>query len=195
MTRRLASSSVPARPLAGASTLARGAPSRPLAAAVGGRERAPPAPAGGLQELERLDVDEVLVLAHDVRLAHRLQELLRPVEIAQPDLDATEPLGDVAVRPRPRHDRVLAGEAHRLLVECREGDSRVEDLEDVDLVHDLEQVLVVGYRVQTVEGVRNVDQAALPPDLGDRLLQAHPARDLLLDEEADYLALVLGLHL
>ena len=53
--------------------------------------------AAGLQELERLDVDQVLVLADDVRLPHRLEELLRPVEIPQPDLDAAQALRDVAV--------------------------------------------------------------------------------------------------
>ena len=41
----------------------------------------------------------------------------------------------------------------------------------------------------------HVHEAALAADLGDRLLQGHPARDLLLDEEADHLALVGGLHL
>ena len=43
--------------------------------------------------------------------------------------------------------------------------------------------------------MRDVDEPALAADLGDRLLQAHPARDLLLDEEADHLALVGGLDL
>ena len=40
-----------------------------------------------------------------------------------------------------------------------------------------------------VERVRDVDEPALALDLGDRLLERHPARDLLLDEEADHLAL------
>ena len=44
-------------------------------------------------------------------------------------------------------------------------------------------------------GMWHVDQPALAADLGDRLLQRHPARDLLLDEEADHLALIGGLHL
>ena len=44
-------------------------------------------------------------------------------------------------------------------------------------------------------GMRHVDQPALAADLGDRLLQRHPARDLLLDEEPDHLALVGGLDL
>ena len=60
---------------------------------------------------------------------------------------------------------------------------------------DREHVLVVGHRVQAVERVRDVDEPALAADLGDRLLERHPARDLLLDEEADDLALVGGLDL
>ena len=40
--------------------------------------------------------------------------------------------------------------------------------------------------------MRHVDDPALAADLGDRLLQRHPARDLLVDEEADDLALVGG---
>ena len=54
----------------------------------------------------------------------------------------------------------------------------------------VEQVLVVGHRVQAVEGVRYVDEAALALDLGDRLGQRQPARDQLLDEQADHLALL-----
>src|SRR5512132_97016 len=167
MTRRSASSSAPPRPLGGASTLAHRASRPRLPPAVASGERAPSPPAAGLQELQRLDVGEVLVLADDVRLPHRLEELTRAVEVPQPDLDAAQPLRDVAVRPGAGDDRVLAGEAHRLFVEGRERDPRVEDLEDVDLLDDLEQVLVVGDRVQPVEGMRDVDEAALAPDLGD----------------------------
>ena len=58
-----------------------------------------------------------------------------------------------------------------------------------------QQVLVVGHRVQAVERVRDVDEPALAPDLGDRLLHRHPARDLLLEEEPDHLALLGRLHL
>ena len=43
--------------------------------------------------------------------------------------------------------------------------------------------------------MRDVDEPALAADLGDRLRQRHPARDLLLDEQADDLALVGGLDL
>src|SRR3954462_13860261 len=100
MTRLLSSSSARPPPLVGASPLARGAPSIARPATAG--ERAPAAPAARLQKLERLDVDQVLVLPDDVRLPHRLQELLRPVEVPQADLDAAEALGHVAVRARPR---------------------------------------------------------------------------------------------
>ena len=87
-----------------------------LAARPPRSERAAAA-AAGLQELQRLDVDEVLVLADDVGVAHRLQELLRPLEVLQPDHHAAESLGDVAVRAGAGDDAVLAGEADRLLVE------------------------------------------------------------------------------
>ncbi len=56
-------------------------------------------------------------------------------------------------------------------------------------------MLVVGHRVHAVEGMGDVDEAALAPDLGDGLGQRHAARDLLLDEEADHLALAGGLDL
>src|SRR5829696_9292221 len=138
MTRRLASSSARPRPLAGASTLARRALSiAGTPAAIPTRERPPSPAAARLQELERLDVGQVLVLADDVRLPHRFEELPRPLEVPQADLDAAEALGHVAVRPCPRDDPVLSGELHRLLVERRERHPRVEDLEDVDLVDDL----------------------------------------------------------
>src|SRR5262245_19298634 len=118
MTRRLASSSAPPRPLAGASTLAGGAAAiaRP-ASAVTGDQRAPAAPTARLQELERLDVDQVLVFADDVGFPHRLEELAGAVEIPQADLDAAEALGHVTIRAGPRDDPVLPGEPHGLLVE------------------------------------------------------------------------------
>ena len=53
----------------------------------------------------------------------------------------------------------------------------------------------VGNRVQPVERVRDVDEAALLADRGDRVAEAHAARDLALEEEPDHLALVVGLHL
>ena len=92
-------------------------------------------------------------------------------------------------------DPVLGGEPLGLLVERGQRHPGIEDLEDVDLLDHVEQVLVVGHRVQPVERVRDVDEAALAADLGDRLGHRHPALDLLLDEEADHLALLGGLHL
>ena len=49
--------------------------------------------------------------------------------------------------------------------------------------------------VQPIERVGKVDQPALLADRGDRVAEAHPARDLLLEEEPDHLALVERLHL
>ena len=97
--------------------------------------------------------------------------------------------------PAPATIRYLAAKRDRLLVERLEGDARVEHLDRVDVVDDVQQVLVVGDGVEAVEGVGDVDQPALALDLGDRLLQRHPARDLLLEEQADHLALVRGLDL
>ena len=50
-------------------------------------------------------------------------------------------------------------------------------------------------RVQPVEGVGEIDDAALLADGGDRLAHGQAARDLLAEEEADHLALAVGLHL
>ena len=49
--------------------------------------------------------------------------------------------------------------------------------------------------VHPVEGVGDVDDPVLFADRDDRLRERHAARDLLLEEEADHLALVVGLHL
>ena len=100
------------------------------------------------------------------------------------------PWGTCASEPAPAGITVLGSEPDRLVVELGDRDPRVEDLDRVDLVEHVEQVLVVGHRVQTVERMRHVHQPSLAPDLGDRLLERHPARDLLLDEQADHLALV-----
>ena len=97
--------------------------------------------------------------------------------------------------PAPATIRYLRGERRGLLVERRERDARVEDLDRVDVLDDLQQVLVVGHGVHPVERVRHVHEPALALDLGDRLLERQPARDLLLDEQADHLALVGGLDL
>src|SRR4051794_1729846 len=86
-----------------------------------------------LQELQRLDlgVAQGGRLRRDVRVAQRFQELLGPVEVAHPDADAAEALGDVRVAARAADDAVLAREADRLLVEGRDRDPRVEDLDRV----------------------------------------------------------------
>ena len=128
----------------------------PCPPATRSRRRAPlaAATAAGLQQLQRLHVDQVLLLADDVGIAHRLEELLRAVEVVDPDHHAAEPLGDVAVRAGAGDDPVLGREPLGLLVEGGQRDPRVEHLEDVDLLDDVEQVLVVGHRVQAVERVR-----------------------------------------
>ena len=135
------------------------------------------------------------MLAGDVGVAHRLEELGRAVEVVDPLPHAAEPLGDVAVGAGAGDDPVLAGEALGLLVEGGHRHPRVEDLEDVDLLDDVEQVLVVGHRVEAVERMRHVDEPALVADRGDRLRHRQPLGDLLLEEEADHLALLGGLHL
>src|SRR5215210_3432558 len=81
--------------------------------------RAPPC----LEELQRLQVDEALALAQDVRVPKALEELLGALEVAHPDLDAAKALHDVAVRSGPCDDAVLGGEADRLLVEGRDRDA------------------------------------------------------------------------
>src|SRR3982751_2299663 len=50
-------------------------------------------------------------------------------------------------------------------------------------------------RVQAVERVREVDEAALRADGGNGLAEGHAPRDLFLQEEPDYLSLVGRLHL
>jgi len=135
------------------------------------------------------------VLADDVGVAHRLQELLRPLEVVHPDHHAAKPLRHVAVRSRPGDDPVLGREALRLLVEGGERHPRIEDLEHVDLLDDLEQVLVVGHRVKTIERVGYVDEAPLAPDLRDRVLHRQPLGNLLFQEQADHLPLARRLHL
>src|SRR5689334_6180999 len=137
MTRRSAFSSAPALHLADASTLARGTAPTGATTPVALRKRATTSPAARLQELQGLDVDEVLVLAHDVGIPHRFEELPGALEVPQADLDAAEALGDVAVGAGAGDDRVLAGEANGLLVEGGERHPRVEHLEDVDLIDHL----------------------------------------------------------
>ncbi len=115
----------------------------------------------GLQELQRLHVEQRGGTGEDVGVAQRLQELRRPVEVAHPDPHRAEPLGHMGVRARAGDDPVLGGEAGRLVVEGGDRHPRVEDLDRVDVVEDREQVLVVGHRVHAVERVGHVDEPAL----------------------------------
>ena len=97
--------------------------------------------------------------------------------------------------PGAGDDAVLGGEAHGLLVEGADRHARVEDLDRVDVVEDRR----AGARSRGPSACgrtgADVDQPALALDLGDRLLQRQPARDLLLDEQPDHLALAGGLDL
>ena len=90
---------------------------------------------------------------------------------------------------------VLAREAERLVVVGLEEEPRVVDLEHVDVGEVAVQRARVGDRVQPVERVRHVDEAVLLADRRDRVGEAEPARDLTLEEEADHLALLVGLDL
>src|SRR3954447_4489949 len=80
----------------------------------------------GLQELEGLNlrVTQGRRLRGDVGVAQRLEEFLRPVELAHRDPDAPETLRNMAARTGAADDPVLAGEPHGLLVEGRDGDPR-----------------------------------------------------------------------
>src|SRR3712207_1198649 len=116
-----------ARPalLSPASALARAGPRA-------GRALAPPFGCGlGLDELERLDVEQALALADDVGVTQRLEELLRPLEVAHANLDRAEALRHVAVRAGAGHDPVLGREPGGLLVERRERHPGVEHLDGV----------------------------------------------------------------
>ena len=52
----------------------------------------------------------------------------------------------------------------------------------------------VGDRVHAVERMGEIDEPALRLDRGDGVAEGHPAWDLLAEEEADHLALVVRLH-
>ena len=90
---------------------------------------------------------------------------------------------------------VLAGEAKRLVVVRLEEEARVVDLEHVDLGQVAMERRRVGDRVAAVEGVREIDQPALCTDGRDRVRERHAAWDLLLQEETDHFALLVGLDL
>src|SRR5450756_987744 len=96
--------------------------------------RAPGRPAdGGLDELERLKIDETPRAAHDAALSEGRDEVPRPGEVvdaAQGRADAGE---HVRVAPRGRRDAVALREARGELVDPGESEARVEHLEHVDV--------------------------------------------------------------
>jgi hypothetical protein len=75
----------------------------------------------------------------------------------------------MGVRAGPHRQVVLAREAQRLVVEAVEEEACVVDLEHVDLGQMTVQRRRVRDRVQSVEGVGEIDEAALLADGGDRL--------------------------
>ena len=95
----------------------------------------------------------------------------------------------------PHRQVVLPGESQRLVVLRLEDQARVVDLEDVDVGEMAVERRRVGDGVHAVEGVGDVDEPVLLPDRRDRVLEGEPARDLPLEEEADHLALGVGLDL
>ena len=99
------------------------------------------------------------------------------------------------VRAGAHRQVVLAREAERLVVVGLEEQPGVVDLEDVDVGQMAMEGRGVRDRVQAVEGVGDVDEAALLLDRRDRVREGHAARDLLGEEEPDHLALAVGLHL
>ena len=127
--------------------------------------------------------------------AEREQELLRALETAHANRARADALEDVRVGSGALEQAVLAREAQRLVVERVAEEAGVEDLEHVDLGEVAVEGGGIRDRVQAVEGMGEVDEAALLADGRDRVREGHPARDLLLEEEADHLALAVRLHL
>jgi hypothetical protein len=99
------------------------------------------------------------------------------------------------VGARTHRQVVLAREAQRLGVERLAEQARVVDLEDVDVGEVPVKRARVGDRMPAVERVGEVDESALRADRRDRVGEREAARDLLFEEEADHLALPVGLHL
>ena len=99
------------------------------------------------------------------------------------------------VGARAHRQVVLAREAERLVVLRVEEQTRVVHLEDVDVREVSVECLRLRDRVHAVEGVRHVDEAALLANRRDGIGEREASRDLALEEEADYLTLVGGLHL
>ena len=100
-----------------------------------------------------------------------------------------------ASEPAPARSPYFPREPDGLVVVRVEQESRVVDLEHVDL----RKVTVQGSRrrdrVHPVERVRDVDDPFLLADRRDRLGERHPARDLVPEEEPDHLAVPPGLDL
>ena len=105
------------------------------------------------------------------------------------------PCKHVGVGAGALQESVLPCEAERLVVEGVAEETRVVDLEDVDLGEVPVERRRVGNRVHAVERVGDVDEPALIADRGEGVGERHAARDLLLEEEPDHLALVVGLDL
>src|SRR5437667_8978767 len=99
------------------------------------------------------------------------------------------------VRTGTRREVVLAREAQRFVVVALEEQAGVVDLEDIDLRQVPVERRGVWDRMQAVERVRDIDEAALDTDRLDRFREGHAARNLLLKEQADHLALPRGLDL
>src|SRR6185436_6483038 len=90
---------------------------------------------------------------------------------------------------------VLAREALSRAVVALEPEPRVGRLDDVDRVRVLVQQHGGGRRVEMVEGMRDVDEAALSADALDRLGERQAARHLLVEEEPDDLTVARSLDL
>ena len=75
-------------------------------------------------------------------------------------------------------EAVLAREAQRLVVEGVAEEPRVVDLEDVDLREMAMERRRVGDRVEAVEGVGEIDEAALLSDRGDRVARSDMPRGI-----------------
>ena len=101
----------------------------------------------------------------------------------------------MSVRAGAHRQVVLARKAERLVVVGLEEQAGVVDLEDVDVRQMAVEGGGVRDRVQAVEGVGDVDEAALLLDRLDRVREGHALRNLLREEEPDHLALAVGLHL
>ena len=101
----------------------------------------------------------------------------------------------VRVRACAAAQPVLLGEARGGAVVALEPEPGVGGLEDVDRAGVLLEQRARGRRVEAVERVRHVDEAALRADALERLGERQAARDLLVQEQPDDLAVGGGLDL